>query len=623
MHEQSETIERDGRYWNVSGVTGETLEGPFPDLDTAVQSAKARSASFDGDPSLADPRVADADVPEPQEAAVQPPQEAAVRPPSSFFPTQPNLPAPKEFRLDDLTTAPPEYWDDLHTGYENGTVSSDDLYEQLRQRQHDQESPMLAMQREEDQQQRIAAAEAAPKPPDEREPGAGPEPLGQRGFGQFGYRPDAALARRDAEGNVEVTMGISQQAPPRDERLQPQGTPQPGPVAQALGTVGVTHEDIDIVRGLVRGPRKAVDATGSLAAGLAEQLTGLDLSHIRQASVAESVLPGEPDTTLGGFAQTTAQYLTYAAPVGMAIKGALAAGEAATAAGAGEAVAVQTVGRKLFHWAMTAEGADIVADFFAFDANDPRMSNLIHEMFPGLENEVTRYLAATGQDTELEGRLKNVIEGRLMSLGLAGAGEAAMLTLKGLKLGRELVRETVKSMPQIDLGFVVDKTGQISRFVIPTQPEVMRNEVGGVRMPPKPPSLDKDVTYAEMGRGSSSWYHGVGNYVKGKLGAKDGNLFLDMMAIASQGQLAGVADLNIAIDAFNRLRRGEKPEQIVQDLRIGNVTGPNIRQHLLKRMTGTPLNDIFGVSELKMRDYRRALDGDPKVVVVDRWMWRT
>lgn len=46
MHEQSQTIERDGRYFNVSGVTGATLEGPFDALDTAVQSARKRSASF-------------------------------------------------------------------------------------------------------------------------------------------------------------------------------------------------------------------------------------------------------------------------------------------------------------------------------------------------------------------------------------------------------------------------------------------------------------------------------------------------------------------------------------------------------------------------------------------------
>src|SRR5262245_57152684 len=44
MHEQSQTVERDGRYYNISGVTGADLEGPFPTLETAVASAKRRSA---------------------------------------------------------------------------------------------------------------------------------------------------------------------------------------------------------------------------------------------------------------------------------------------------------------------------------------------------------------------------------------------------------------------------------------------------------------------------------------------------------------------------------------------------------------------------------------------------
>ena len=53
--------------------------------------------------------------------------QAAVPAPSSFFPIQPDLPAPQEFAtagvpftLDDLTTAPPDYWASLYDGYESG-----------------------------------------------------------------------------------------------------------------------------------------------------------------------------------------------------------------------------------------------------------------------------------------------------------------------------------------------------------------------------------------------------------------------------------------------------------------------------------------------------------------------
>ena len=50
-HEMSRTIESDGFYYNVSGITGDLLEGPFNTLDQAVESAKARSARADSMPT--------------------------------------------------------------------------------------------------------------------------------------------------------------------------------------------------------------------------------------------------------------------------------------------------------------------------------------------------------------------------------------------------------------------------------------------------------------------------------------------------------------------------------------------------------------------------------------------
>ena len=43
-HERSRTYERDGRYYNVSGVTGEDLAGPFDTEELAVTDAKAASS---------------------------------------------------------------------------------------------------------------------------------------------------------------------------------------------------------------------------------------------------------------------------------------------------------------------------------------------------------------------------------------------------------------------------------------------------------------------------------------------------------------------------------------------------------------------------------------------------
>ena len=56
----------------------------------------------------------------------------------------------------------------------------------------------------------------------------------------------------------------------------------------------------------------------------------------------------------------------------------------------------------------TAQG--LFSDVAAFDGHEQRLSNLVQQV-PGLSNPVTEYLAADSDDSELEGRLKNGVEG--------------------------------------------------------------------------------------------------------------------------------------------------------------------------------------------------------------------
>ncbi|MGD9730299.1 MAG: hypothetical protein AB7V39_28515, partial [Nitrospiraceae bacterium] len=60
-----------------------------------------------------------------------------------------------------------------------------------------------------------------------------------------------------------------------------------------------------------------------------------------------------------------------------------------------------------------------LADFFSFDAHEQRLSNLVQEN-PALRNPVSEYLQAKPEDSEAEGRFKNVVEG--MGLGVATEG---------------------------------------------------------------------------------------------------------------------------------------------------------------------------------------------------------
>ncbi|QDP45910.1 MAG: hypothetical protein Tp1125DCM238401_23 [Prokaryotic dsDNA virus sp.] len=80
-------------------------------------------------------------------------------------------------------------------------------------------------------------------------------------------------------------------------------------------------------------------------------------------------------------------------------------------------------------------GASAIADATVFDAHEERLSNLIQE-FPALQNPITEYLASDENDSEIEGRLKNAIEG--LGIGFA---------IDGLLIGLRAMRKGVKHLP--------------------------------------------------------------------------------------------------------------------------------------------------------------------------------
>lgn len=76
--------------------------------------------------------------------------------------------------------------------------------------------------------------------------------------------------------------------------------------------------------------------------------------------------------------------------------------------------------------------AGATVDATAFDPHEKRLSDLINE-FPALKNPVTEYLAADPNDTEAEGRLKNVVEG-------LAAGALTDLAVRGFVQSLRILR---------------------------------------------------------------------------------------------------------------------------------------------------------------------------------------
>ena len=80
--------------------------------------------------------------------------------------------------------------------------------------------------------------------------------------------------------------------------------------------------------------------------------------------------------------------------------------------------------------------AGAATDFTFFNGQEARLSNLIQQV-PELQNPVTEFLAYDEDEGELEGRMKNVLEG----LGLEAVAGTFIAGLKAIKRGRKVKEE--------------------------------------------------------------------------------------------------------------------------------------------------------------------------------------
>lgn len=80
--------------------------------------------------------------------------------------------------------------------------------------------------------------------------------------------------------------------------------------------------------------------------------------------------------------------------------------------------------------------AGAVADAAVFDAHEERLSNLVQSV-PALQNPVTEYLASNEDDSILEGKFKNALEG----LALGGIVDVIFKGVKAIKSRRKLKAE--------------------------------------------------------------------------------------------------------------------------------------------------------------------------------------
>ncbi len=115
-----------------------------------------------------------------------------------------------------------------------------------------------------------------------------------------------------------------------------------------------------------------------------------------------------------------------------------------------------------------------VADFAAFDAHEDRLSDFLRDNV-GLQDPITEFLASDEDDTILEGKLKNAIEGA----GVGLAAEGVMRLIKGFKKAKAVQAvdgdEAAAAVMNDEVTKAVDE-GQLSLFDETTDPNLKPND---------------------------------------------------------------------------------------------------------------------------------------------------
>ena len=253
-----------------------------------------------------------------------------------------------------------------------------------------------------------------------------------------------------------------------------------------------------------------------------------------------------PDTTVNTIVSTIGQFVV---PFG-------AAGKAMGAAKLGTNVAASFPKAAKIARPMI-QGA--IADFSAFDGHEARLSNLI-ESVPALQNPVSEYLAASEDDSELEGRFKNAVEG----LGIGAAADGLFKCLSAVKAARKARRiakeENLKPVeerfvPKVakeDLSALGDPDGELLvKGGAETSAEAAEKAGAQSAAPAVETVMDissETAKEALSAEGKNTLWENAISFLKGKVGAKIHN--------ASLG-----ADIEIRQNSVNKYKKFSAKEE--------------------------------------------------------------
>ncbi|MBU1046966.1 hypothetical protein KKH36_04295 [Patescibacteria group bacterium] len=195
-----------------------------------------------------------------------------------------------------------------------------------------------------------------------------------------------------------------------------QGAPSPESAGQAPQDFGVGDYTWDAAKGVVGGARDAIQETvdfGHTIVNGVDDILGTDV--IDNDVPSWLTLPEvQTQTVAGDITRGLSQFLVGFVGAGKFLKVAKLGGMIAKA------------GKAAKYIEPAVQGA--IADFTVFDPHEQRLSDLIEQHTP-FGNAVTSYLQSDPNDSDMEGRLKQALEGMVVG----GVTDAAMAGFRGLR----------------------------------------------------------------------------------------------------------------------------------------------------------------------------------------------
>jgi hypothetical protein len=185
------------------------------------------------------------------------------------------------------------------------------------------------------------------------------------------------------------------------------------------------------------------DVGGGILGGLRDAgvniaQTGIDVGGLFDSGIDLDALAPDIETKTGAgqFVRTTAQFLTGFVPALGALR--VVGGIGRVSKGL-EFARKYRFGRALSGEVARDTAAGALADFSVFDPHEARFADLLADF--GATGAVVEYLKADPEDSEAEGRLKNVLEGAGLGLLLSGALKA----FKGVQKVRKASRDATEA----------------------------------------------------------------------------------------------------------------------------------------------------------------------------------